>query len=728
LGRWSRRNPAAAALTATALALVGLAIGGGFWLERERAERHAESVRQEERETRAVEAALEQSSGLGRRGRWPDALAVLDGALSLLSSSAPANLRERLMQARSDAKMADKLEEVRLRLSTDPTKTRATAAALYSEAFRNYYGIDLLILDPEAAAARVGNSAIHETLLAYLHDWHYWALDADRAKLRAVLDWADDDPWRRAWRQAVAVRDTTVPKDTRRMVELAAWPEALAQPPLVLSGLGGVLLIDDHREESLAFLREAQQRHPEDYWLNYLLGQYWEKERPQVAVGYFRAAVAIRPSSDEIHTKLGRTLLETGDAEGAIAAFRQSVALNPNSAVAKDLAWALAPSGGLEEARAAWEKVLQRNPPDHDSWYGYAQLCLFLGNEEAYRQARKALLERFGETTSDWIVAERTSLACLLLPDSCDELRGAIRLADFAVAAGDRSTEPGNPYLRFLKGLAVYRDGRPEEAVPLLQEAAEKLPNRAGPRLALAMALFQSGSTIEARKTLAAAVRAYDWNEHQASRADHPTVWVCHVLRREAEALILPNLPAFLQGTYQPQDNDERLALLGICRSRGLCGAAARLFADAFDADPALADELTTDCLRRTQGPEHPDDPIEVFNAACRYLAARCAALAGCGFGKDGAELNEAERTRWRKQARQWLRAELVAWARMLDSDSPVARNLAKRMLTLWLDEPDLAGLRDPAQLERLAEDERKDSLALWAEVGAVLARCGDAP
>src|SRR5262249_13565629 len=158
------------------------------------------AVRQEEREARAVEAALEQASALGRQGRWPDARAVLEGAASQLSSSAPANLRERLMQARSDANMAAKLEGIRLRQSADSTKTRGTAAPLhaeYAEAFRSYFSIDLLTLDPEAAAARVGNSAIRGTLLAYLHDWQYWASDGDRAKLRAVLDRADDDPWRR---------------------------------------------------------------------------------------------------------------------------------------------------------------------------------------------------------------------------------------------------------------------------------------------------------------------------------------------------------------------------------------------------------------------------------------------------------------------------------------------------------------------------------------------------
>ena len=42
--RWCRRNPTAAALVATALALVGLAVGGGFWLERQQAERREENA------------------------------------------------------------------------------------------------------------------------------------------------------------------------------------------------------------------------------------------------------------------------------------------------------------------------------------------------------------------------------------------------------------------------------------------------------------------------------------------------------------------------------------------------------------------------------------------------------------------------------------------------------------------------------------------------------------
>ena len=50
-------------------------------------------------------------------------------------------------------------------------------------------------------------------------------------------------------------------------------------------------------------------------------------------------------------------------------------------------------------------------------------------------------------------------------------------------------------------------------------------------------------------------------------------------------------------------------------------------------------------------------------------------------------------------------------------------RDLAREMLTLWQDEPDLAGLREPSGLDRLSAEERKEWLALWGEVEAFLRR-----
>jgi serine/threonine-protein kinase len=129
----------------------------------------------------------------------------------------------------------------------------------------------------------------------------------------------------------------------------------------------------------------------------------------------------------------------------------------------------------------------------------------------------------------------------------------------------------------------------------------------------------------------------------------------------------------------------------------------ARLYADAFAATPSLAEDLGT---------------------GLRYNAARAAAQAGCGYGEDAPGFGEAEGKKWRHQAREWLRAELAARVRTLDTD-PAARLGVCEALTRWCKEPDLACVRDPVELNKLAADERTEYLAIWAEVAAVLARTG---
>jgi serine/threonine-protein kinase len=726
--RWVRRNPALAGLIVMALTLAGLALGGGFWMERQWADRRAEKARQEGRASLAAEAALDKAAALEKEGRWSEARAALEGAEGLLDASAPGGLVERLRQARLDTDMVADLEEIRLRQSERESRERLESAPfspaeMYANAFRKY-GIPVLTFPPASAAEQVRKSPIHNTLLAFMHDWLRFESDDNRARIRAVLDRADDDDWRYAYREALAENNAA------KFSALARAPEAPAQPAAVVTGLASAMIGNMYKYEAQMFMREAQQRHPSDFWMNYLLGCFWWEDYPREAVGYFRAAVAIRRTSEGPHLMLGRALRGVGDFDGAAAAFRRSAALSPDYIVAKELVWELAPRGELEQARVVWEKFLERDPPQFAPWYGYAALCLFVGNTDAYIRARKALLARFGETSDDWVVAERASLACLLLPDSGDALRRAIELADRAVAAGEKSSEPGNPYLRFVKGLALYRDGRPEAAVPLLRAAAENLHDRAGPPLALAMAQFQSGSAIEARKTLAAAVRGYNWKDPRApSGADESALWISHVLRREAEATVIPNLQAFLRGDYQPQDNDERVALLGICHSQGRFRAAAQLYADAFAAVPGLDESMTQACLQHaTQRDTWAADSIASFNAPCRYLAARCAAAAGCGLGKDENKVDEPQRARWRKQAREWLRADLAMWTAKLAGDSPLERNLARRMLTHWQTDPDLAGIRELTALDELKANERTDCFAFWHDVRAALKRTGGHP
>ena len=164
-------------------------------------------------------------------------------------------------------------------------------------------------------------------------------------------------------------------------------------------------------------------------------------------------------------------------------------------------------------------------------------------------------------------------------------------------------------------------------------------------------------------------------------------------------------------------------ALVGTCQSQGRYQAAARLYAVAFAADPGLADVLTTECRYRSTQEEPHYERVESINTDARYLAARCTSLAGCGLGRDGAGLSRLERERWRRQARAWLRGDLAAWGKTLASCSEQDLSLARRMLTHWQVEPDLAGIRDLKALDEASAEERNDCFALWDEVGAMLRR-----
>ncbi len=70
----------------------------------------------------------------------------------------------------------------------------------------------------------------------------------------------------------------------------------------------------------------------------------------------------------------------------------------------------------MHDTWVAWETALDDDPSEHDAWYGYAESRLFLGREEDYLRARRALFAKFGATNNP-LVAERTSRTCLLRPE-----------------------------------------------------------------------------------------------------------------------------------------------------------------------------------------------------------------------------------------------------------------------------------------------------------------------
>ncbi len=168
-------------------------------------------------------------------------------------------------------------------------------------------------------------------------------------------------------------------------------------------------------------------------------------------------------------------------------------------------------------------------------------------------------------------------------------------------------------------------------------------------------------------------------------------------------------LPAVLAGKIQPVDAVETLDFAQICYNKGLQGASARFWAEAFRAEPKLADDM---------------------QAHHRYNAACAAALAGCGRGKDEPPLDDASRARWRQQALEWLEADLAAWSKTLESGPPQSRLPIHQTLRHWKADPDLVGLRDKGALAKVPKEEQKACRALWAQVDALLAKTsrGDSP
>jgi hypothetical protein len=159
-------------------------------------------------------------------------------------------------------------------------------------------------------------------------------------------------------------------------------------------------------------------------------------------------------------------------------------------------------------------------------------------------------------------------------------------------------------------------------------------------------------------------------------------------------------LKAVVKGEQRPKDAGERLQFAQRAYELTRHAAAARLWKEALEADPRLAENR---------------------NVQHRYNAACAAALAGCGHGKDDPRPSDEQKAKLRRQALDWLTAELSAWAKLLATANNVQRAAIARTPQHWQLDSDLAGIRDDAELAKLPEPERAAFRKLWADVDALL-------
>jgi eukaryotic-like serine/threonine-protein kinase len=269
---------------------------------------------------------------------------------------------------------------------------------------------------------------------------------------------------------------------------------------------------------------------------------------------------------------------------------------------------------------------------------------------------------------------------------------------DEAIAACRRATQfkPDYGDAFYDLGTLLSRRGRVDEALVALRSAIELMPDHAESHSNLGSALQSQGEYAQA---LVALERAHELGSRRKDWRFPSAEWV-RECRRKVE--LDGRLAAVLRGEAQPADAAERNEYAQICFEKKRYVAAARLFSECLSAESKHRDGL--ECSNR-------------------YRAACAAALAGCGQGGDDAgQLDAQELARWRKQALDWLRANLKHVGELLPVSNLAERQRLQEWLRSWQSEQALAGLRDATAIARFSAPEQDSCKQLWAEVQSLLA------
>jgi Tetratricopeptide repeat len=98
-------------------------------------------------------------------------------------------------------------------------------------------------------------------------------------------------------------------------------------------------------------------------------------------------------------------------------------------------------------------------------------------------------------------------------------------------------------------------------------------------------------------------------------------------------------------------------------------------------------------------------------------------ALAGGGNNKDEPPLADATKAKLRRQALIWLKAELTASTKLIESGPPQGSTGISQAIEQWEQDSNLAGFREALTLAKLPADEKKAWQTLWADVDSVMKR-----
>jgi Flp pilus assembly protein TadD/serine/threonine protein kinase len=368
LRKWGRRHPAPVAAAVAALTVaVALLSGGIGWVANDRATRT-------ERTADEIRNALKESAQWQQRRRVPEALSAAHRAKAALAGGhADPALRREVESRVADLELLASLEEALLEGGTpnfDGHPDLELVARRFDEVFRQF-DLDVEAGSADEAGARIRESTVGREVARILDLWatlrqgHEGQNKTRWTHVTVVARAADPDPWRNKLRDAMAR------EDLKTTATLVASSDDIDQLMPGRRGVGGT--------ESL--LRKAQQRHPDDFWINWELGGFYLFEghgkyllpgsvnapgqRLEEAIPFLRVCVALRPQSAGAHNDLGCALNAKHDVDGAIGEFREAIRLKKDYAAAHyNLGIALKFTGDLDGAIAEFRKAIELDAKD----------------------------------------------------------------------------------------------------------------------------------------------------------------------------------------------------------------------------------------------------------------------------------------------------------------------------------------------------------------------------
>ncbi len=478
LRKFARRNKGGLAVATLVLFFLALLGSGLGWVLRDRA---AQAVELRE----AVTGALDKVTDLRQRARWGEAQAVLAQVRQRLGPSGAKDLRRQVEQAEADLALVDRLDAARLKASVlaGSRFDTASAAREYAAAFREA-GIGEETEAAAAVADRIRSSAVREQLVAAVDDWAMRVgkeEPARRAWLLAVARAADPDPWRNRYRDAVESKDRSA------LERMAGEAKVSELSPQVIHALGA-LLAGQHAD-ALPLLMAAQRRYPTDFWLNFSLGMHLQSaKRWEEAIGYYRAAIALRPAASVVFSNLGLALREKGRVDEAIVEYQKALELDPKNAYAHDnLGNALGAKGRVDEGIAEHRKAIEVDPKNAIAHNNLGSALRAKGREdEAIAEYQKAIQ-----------LDPKYASPHIGLGNALAEGKGRL---DEAIAEQRKAIEldPKDALSHFNLGNCLRLKGRGDEAIVEYQKAIQLDHKFAGSHYNLGIALRDKGHADEA--------------------------------------------------------------------------------------------------------------------------------------------------------------------------------------------------------------------------------------